>query len=223
MGEQDRTTPQPARGRVAKRQAITVAARAVFGRDGYARAGIEVIAAEAGVSTRTIYNHFGGKEQLFAAVIEESSATAADKLVRLIDDHLDHVAGTADLQAALIALAHAWAAVPQTEFAEHFAVVRQLQAEATSMPPALMQAWNDAGPRRAEAALARHLRALAGRGIVETDDPVLAADHYLLLTLGALDARSDRGATPLRDDETKRIVTAGVRAFLHGHLRCPAR
>ncbi|MFW6693144.1 TetR/AcrR family transcriptional regulator [Streptomyces sp. MAR4 CNX-425] len=208
---------------MAKRQAITVAARAVFGRDGYARAGIEAIAAEAGVSTRTIYNHFDGKEQLFAAVIEESSVQVAGALVRLIDDHLDPVEGAADLEPALTALAHAWAAVPRAGFAEHFAVVRQLKAEAASMPPALVQAWNDAGPRRAEAALARHLRALAGRGIVAADDPVLAADHYLLLTLGALDTRSDQGATPLGDAETARITTAGVRAFLGGYLPRPAR
>ncbi|WP_344295226.1 TetR/AcrR family transcriptional regulator [Streptomyces synnematoformans] len=222
MADQGGTTAQPPRGRVAKRQAITTAARAVFGRDGYTRAGIEVIAAEAGVSTRTIYNHFDGKERLFAAVIEESSVQVAGALVRLIDDHLDPVAGAAGLEPALVALARAWAAVPRTEFAAHFAVVRQLQAEATHLPPALLEVWNDAGPRRTEAALARHLRALDGRGIVAVDDPVLAADHYLLLTLGALDARSDGGATPLGDAESARVITAGVRAFLGGYLPRPA-
>ena len=217
MVERERTASQLPRGRVAKRQAIMRAGRTVFGRDGYARAGIETIAAEAEVSTRTIYNHFDGKEQLFVAVIQESSTQVADALVRLIDNHLDGVAGPPDLEAALTGLAHAWAAVSRTEFAEHFAVVRQLRAEATRMPPVLLKTWNEAGPQRAEGALARHLRALADRGMLHHHDAVLAADHFLLLTMGALDSRSDGGAVHLGDTETAKIITIGVRVFLNGY------
>ena len=61
-----------------KRGAIERAARAVFGRLGYARASIDQIAAEAGVSTRTLYNHFGDKLGLFSQVLVDGAAEVAD-------------------------------------------------------------------------------------------------------------------------------------------------
>ncbi|MCZ9347827.1 TetR/AcrR family transcriptional regulator, partial [Streptomyces sp. TRM76130] len=121
------TTGTP-RGRVAKREAITRAARAVFGREGFTAAGIETIAAEAEVSTRTIYNHFTGKEELFAAVIEDSSTRVADVLVDLTQRHLGPVSEAHRLEAALLALATAWNR-PRAEFADHFAVVHRMRAE----------------------------------------------------------------------------------------------
>ncbi|MEU4362221.1 TetR/AcrR family transcriptional regulator C-terminal domain-containing protein [Promicromonospora sp. NPDC023987] len=69
------------------------------------------------------------------------------------------------------------------------------------------------GPQRAQATLAWRLRALADEGLLACDDAELAADHFLLLTQGAVDARSDRGANPLDDAEAARIITAGVRHF----------
>ncbi|MEV5986378.1 helix-turn-helix domain-containing protein [Streptomyces sp. NPDC052051] len=53
------------RGMPEKRRSIAQAARAVFGREGYSRASVDANAVEAGVSKRTIYNHFTDKEQLF--------------------------------------------------------------------------------------------------------------------------------------------------------------
>ncbi|HWN32249.1 MAG TPA: helix-turn-helix domain-containing protein, partial [Pseudonocardia sp.] len=44
--------------RAPKRDAIMTAARVVFGRESYLRTSIDAIPGEAGVSTRTIYNHF---------------------------------------------------------------------------------------------------------------------------------------------------------------------
>jgi TetR/AcrR family transcriptional regulator, mexJK operon transcriptional repressor len=57
------------RGRIDKREAILAAAGEVFGREGYAHAGVDVIAAEAGVAKSTVYNHFGDKETLFREAI----------------------------------------------------------------------------------------------------------------------------------------------------------
>ena len=41
----------------------------VFCREGFAGANIDLIAAEAGVSRQTVYNHHGDKEKLFMAVV----------------------------------------------------------------------------------------------------------------------------------------------------------
>lgn len=57
----------------AKREMILRHARRAFTAEGYAGARIEPIARDAGVSTATIYALFDGKEELFAAVIEDSA------------------------------------------------------------------------------------------------------------------------------------------------------
>jgi len=66
------------RRRPDKRRAILRGALNVFAHDGYTRASIDAVAAEAGVSTRTIYNHFSDKAELFQTVIHESAAQVAD-------------------------------------------------------------------------------------------------------------------------------------------------
>lgn len=53
-----------------KRAAIVAAARTEFFRLGYSDASMDGIAATAGVSVKTIYNHFRNKSELFSAVIE---------------------------------------------------------------------------------------------------------------------------------------------------------
>jgi AcrR family transcriptional regulator len=56
-----------------KRETILRHARRAFTTEGYAGARIEPIARDAGVSTATLYALFDGKEELFAAVIEDSA------------------------------------------------------------------------------------------------------------------------------------------------------
>ena len=64
-----------------KRRAIIDGALAVFARDGYTRASIDAISAEAGVSTRTVYNHFtdkaAGKEWLYSGVTKTNPSYGA--------------------------------------------------------------------------------------------------------------------------------------------------
>jgi TetR/AcrR family transcriptional repressor of mexJK operon len=56
---------------------VIEAATRVFLRAGFTDASVDVIAAEAGVSKQTIYNHFGDKRKLFAAVIEATQRQGA--------------------------------------------------------------------------------------------------------------------------------------------------
>lgn len=59
-----------------KRGHILVAAKDVFAREGFSKAGMEQVARDAGVSTATLYAHFPSKAELFRVVVEET-----------IDDH----------------------------------------------------------------------------------------------------------------------------------------
>jgi AcrR family transcriptional regulator len=53
----------------ATRQALINAAAHLFTRDGYSATSIRTIAAEAGITGGSVYNHFTNKEEIFTAVI----------------------------------------------------------------------------------------------------------------------------------------------------------
>lgn len=66
------------------RRRILRAARALFVADGYERATVRAIAAEAGVDVAMVYYFFGSKEKLFAEVL-----AAAEHPLRLLEPLLD--------------------------------------------------------------------------------------------------------------------------------------
>jgi AcrR family transcriptional regulator len=202
------------RGLPDKRRAILRGALTVFARDGYTRASMDAIAAEAGVSTRTIYNHFGDKADLFHAVIQDSATQVADAQIAVIDRHLTKIT---DLEADLTEFARAWA-TPMRQYIDHFAMVRQINAEAGHIPQAALDTWQETGPRRVHRELARRIQRLAGQGLLRVTDPDRAAAHLVLLTATEVANRSYHGAIPLPETEITRIADAGVQAFLHGYL-----
>jgi AcrR family transcriptional regulator len=211
MTRENTTKPHPRGGLVGKRQAILDGALAVFARDGYTRASIDAISAEAGVSTRTIYNHFADKAGLFLAVIQESATRAADVQIAVIDRHLRKVT---DLEADLVEFGLDWV-TPRPDSAAHFSLVGQINAEAGHIPQEAIDAWQETGPRRVRRELASHLRPLAERGLLRIDDPDRAALHLLLLISAGLPAHH----AALSADELTATVTAGIHTFLYGHLR----
>jgi AcrR family transcriptional regulator len=182
-----------------KRQAILRGALSVFARDGYTRASIDAIAKEAEVSTRTLYNHFADKADLFRHVIQVSAGKAAQDQVAIIERHFHKVT---DLEQDLVAFGRAMGA--ELGNAEHFALVRQINAELGHIPAEAIEAWQETGPRKVRRALADELGKLGFR------DPRRAAVHLMLLTMTG--DPSIRGTRPDEDD-----IVAGVRVFLHGH------
>jgi AcrR family transcriptional regulator len=208
----DVSSPIRPGGRPAKRRAILDGALGVFAQDGYTRASIDAISAAAGVSTRTIYNHFKDKAQLFQTVVEESTTGVAGFQITVIDRHLGKIT---DLESDLVQLGLALAA-PMTAYEEHFALIRQIDADAGHIPPAALDAWRDAGPRRVLGVLAGRLQELADRDLLRIDDPHRAAVHLMLLVQGAVPFH--HGMATTSEDDVAEIVTAGVHAFLHGYL-----
>ncbi|MGK5532765.1 TetR/AcrR family transcriptional regulator [Streptomyces sp. URMC 129] len=205
---------RPRGGLADKRRAILAGALTVFARDGYSRANVDAIAAEAGVSTRTIYNHFGDKAALFHDVIRESATRAADAQIAIIDRHLRKVT---DLEPDLVAFGLDWAAQSTAGHAAHFALTRQINAERGHIPRPAIDAWQELGPLRVRRALAARLRALTDRGLLRDGDPDLAAVH--LMKLVSVTNPSYPGGTTAPDPAgTTEAVRAGVRVFLHGYL-----
>ena len=182
-----------------KRQAILRGALSVFARDGYSRASIDAIAKEAEVSTRTLYNHFADKADLFRNVIQVSAGKAAQDQIAIIERHFHKVT---DLEQDLVAFGKAMGA--ELGNAEHFALVRQINAELGHIPAEAIEAWQETGPRKVKRTLAAELEKLGFA------DPQRAAVHLMLLTMTG--DPSIRGTRPDEDD-----IVAGVRVFLHGH------
>ncbi len=207
------TAKRTAAGQPEKRRAIVNGALTLFARDGYTRAGLDAIAAEACVSNRTIYNHFTDKAELFQTVIQESTRRAADTMIDRIDRHLSKVV---DLEADLIDFGLDWLAVLSSDLAPHFALIRQINAEIEHIPPAALKLWQDTGPGRVRRELADRLSHIAAHGDLTIDQPLRAAGHLMLLI--SADNLMDR--TALTDQtEARAMVTAGVHAFLHGYQR----
>jgi len=205
----------PGRLQRQKHDALVRGARLVFGRDGYARASIDAIATEAGVSTRTLYKHFSGKEQLFAFVLENSATQVADGFV----ERLRTVAAAESAEgvpAELTGIAHAL--VRQTiDHPEHFAMARQINAESGHFPAHVLDAWQQAGPRRVEAEVVGRLRRLADQGLLVVTDLDRAALHFMALATAEAGPRGLRRAGHLTATETDVAVSAAVEAFLNGY------
>ncbi|WP_416972944.1 TetR/AcrR family transcriptional regulator [Streptomyces sp. 4F14] len=204
------TTTDTRRGMPEKRRAIMRAARTVFGREGYTRAGVDTIALEAGVSNRTIYNHFTDKEQLFQAVAVEGAQQVTAAIAEILERHLRKIV---DIREDLIAFGLERVAAV-TAFSDHFALVRTIEAEASRIPFDVLEAWRDVGPLSAHKRLAPYLRRIAERGLLALDDPERAANHFNLLTITDVNQRTFYGALPLPDAEVNSIVVDGVDTFL---------
>ncbi|MFE6972125.1 TetR/AcrR family transcriptional regulator [Streptomyces sp. NPDC057682] len=207
--------PRPTGPRAeAKRAAIVKAARAAFLRDGFG-VGMDTIAADAGVSKVTVYNHFGSKEALFTAVIADAldeplGGASAAALAALPD--------ASDLRAALTEAARGWVAAVRGN--ADVIALRTLVAAELHRFPELAHGWRGSGPEGHHPAVADALRALADRGrLVVPDLDTAIIQLYALLVFPHLVFGSY--GTTLDDDATDRLITHGVDMFL-GYYAAPA-
>ncbi|KOU61994.1 TetR family transcriptional regulator [Streptomyces sp. MMG1533] len=206
--------------RLEKQLAMAGAACTVFGREGYTRASVDALAAAAGVSTRTLYNHFpGGKADLFRTVVSWTSSEVKDAQLGRLHALLDpeRPPRPEDLERDLVALARAFVGV-MTEFPDHFALVRHIHAEADHVPPEVLQTWQEAGPGPVGRGLADAMAGLAAAGLIDVHgDAALTGAHFSALTSHQIVQLSHYGVRPLSKERTERLITGGVAAFLRAY------
>jgi TetR/AcrR family acrAB operon transcriptional repressor len=68
------------------KQNILAAGLEVFSRNGYKGTRVEDIAKQANVTTGAIYHHFGGKSELFIALVEKSETKANQLALQVIEE-----------------------------------------------------------------------------------------------------------------------------------------
>ncbi len=193
-----------------KREAIVRAARAVFVRDGF-EAGMDLIAAEAGVSKVTVYNHFGSKEALFLAVVTDALEQALGVAVAGTQARLD---SSDDLRESLVWTARAWVD-GMTD--PDVVALRNLVVSEVRRFPELGTAWQHAGPLRAQPALVATFRRLIDSGQLDMPDVELACVQLYSLVLYPHLVHSAYGAR-LSRARTNALITTGVDMFL-GYYR----
>ncbi|MGN6608012.1 MAG: TetR family transcriptional regulator [Jatrophihabitans sp.] len=71
-------------GRERREQLLRVA-RSLFAERGYDATSIEEIAARAGVSKPVVYEHFGGKEGIYAVLVDRELSALLDRLTRALE------------------------------------------------------------------------------------------------------------------------------------------
>lgn len=189
-----------------KREAIIPAARAAFVRDGF-DAAVDSIAAEAGVSKVTVYNHYGTKETLFMAVIGEALEGA---LAEVITGTAQRLAESDDLRAALKWTASAWVtSMTQPDML----ALRQLVTSEVRRFPELGTAWREHGPDRARPTLAAAFERLIAAGRLTMPDVDTAILQLYALVLYPHLVHSTYGAT-LDERTTGKLIDTGVEMFL---------
>ena len=193
-----------------KGQAIAAAALRLFLRDGYERTSVDAIAAQAGVSKRTIYNRYGDKENLFRSVLRDTFASMLSTFRRIADAHLTEVT---DLETDLTAFVRE-AALTLTNAPERLDLIRLILSEAPYFPALIRE---EAGQQSMHGTLARVLTRLAQAGQLAVTDPDEAAEHLFALTFGQASNWSMHAGKPLSEPEVDRIVTSGVRVFLRAY------
>ena len=190
-----------------KREAIVAAAAEAFFVHGFAASSIEQIAADAGVSKVTIYNHFGDKRALFAAAVE----CECEKMRGYFS--IDTQLSGSSIRERLIAIGEAMVAFLSQPKMVQFD--RRIAAE-TEHEPEIGHAFLKAGPWRMKAAFSAFLAFANERGELKIPDPELAAEQFVSMCKGMGDLERRFGAAPDSTQNSRRIAGA-VEMFLKAY------
>lgn len=195
-----------------KHRAILDAATRVFLRLGYESAGMDLIAAEAGVSKQTIYNHFRNKEALFREIVADlvsvlMGSLAVDDAERSDPEHVLRALGSDLLHATL----------RPSSLALH----RLIVAESARFPQFGRTVYA-VGAGRVIATLADYLARETRRGRLSVGQPAMAAEQFLGMLSGRVQLRALLGVHQPSDDcALRQRVDYAVRSFLTLYAPAP--
>jgi AcrR family transcriptional regulator len=194
------------RGEVRRSQILDAAAQ-VFLENGYGGATIDLVIERAGASKATVYSFFGGKDGLFAAIVEERAE-------RILAAFGDPEVVDADVLAALVHIARRYMEVVMAPDA--VGLYRLIIAEGVRFPE-LARTFHQLGPDRTNAHLAGMLSIWRERALIRLDDPHLAAVQFFDTVSGDLHRRAMAGIIPqdLRA-AVQRSIDNAVQVFWNG-------
>ena len=197
---------RPSRGQI-RRAAFVTAATDVFLEYGFGAATLDEVVRRAGGSRATLYENFGSKEGLFAAIIAAQCALVVEPLRTLAQEK-------GAPEEVLFAVGRRFLDILMNP--RGLGLYRLVSAEAGRFPALGKQVF-ESGPKAAADQLAGYLRRQVKAGTLVLDDADLAARHFLEMVKGDLHTRALFAAGPApTSDEIDICVHGAVRIFLTG-------
>jgi TetR/AcrR family transcriptional repressor of mexJK operon len=191
-----------------KRVQILTGAATVFAADGYEGASMARIAAVAGVSKGTLYNHFDSKAALFTAYVGEK---CQQTLARVFDG-ANHDGDPAEV---LRGIGKRMVQMMLSDVG--LAIYRVVIAEATKFPD-LARGFFESGPARAIGFMADWLAEETRRGRLNVPDPAFAAEQFFNLCQTRLVLRRKLEMLPdPPETDIERVVDASITMFLRSY------
>jgi len=188
-----------------KRAAIIAAATALFTHSGYGDVSMDAIAAKAGVSKRTVYSHFPGKDVLFAAVMTRHCSEVSGGDVWTLDPEVEPRQMLTDRGRRFLRLITSPEAV---------ALFRTVTAEAERFPE-LGRAFFETGPKCWVGSFEDYLKAQDEKGRLRIPNPEMAAKFLFSLLKDPLHLRCMLGVqSQVSEAEIAAHVDNVVDAFL---------
>ena len=190
-----------------KRKQILVSATLLFTEQGYAATSMDLIAKQAEVSKQTVYSHFGSKEELFSAAIQQKCESS-----QMFDfSELE----LCDPQKALFHVAKGFITMLTSK--EALAVHKICSFESKSYPQ-LSELFYQAGPKRITHQIAELLKTFDQKKILSIENTWFAALQFLNMMKGELWMQVEFNVkdkvSALEVDE---YLTASVAFFLRGY------
>ena len=193
--------------RPSKRDQIVAAARKLFLESGYGTVSMDAIAAEAGVSKRTVYSHFQNKETLFGAIIGGMCEAMGGP---------NATALAADQSPEEVLKAYGRQILKMVLNPEALAVFRVVLSESPQFPE-LSQMFCTAGPDPMCGFLSNYLAELDSAGVLAVGDPRVAAEQFINMVKGPFFTSLLFGVgEPPSEAEAERALDQAVSIFLGG-------
>jgi len=190
-----------------KRKQILVAATELFTEKGYAATSMDLIAKQADVSKQTVYSHFGSKDDLFAAAIEQKCDS-----YRMLDFSLEDFS---DINVTLLEVAKRFFTMLTAK--ETLAVHKICAYECKSYPQ-LSELFYQAGPERLTNEVAHLMAMLDEKGALSVANPHHAAVQFLTMLKGEawlrIEFNTKKQLTPEEIDD---YICATVAMFIRAY------
>lgn len=188
-----------------KRQQILAGARKVFHENGFDAASMNDIARAAGVSKGTLYVYFESKERLFLDLVAEEKRADLWPIMSL--DHEDH-----DIATVLNNFGQEFLKLLTRPY---YIKAMRIVFSIVERMPEVGADYYSRGPQICMAKLGAYLEAQSKAGVVEIEDPLLAAQQFMDLSQAGLLRKLLFNAVPTpSESEIALQVSQAVAFFL---------
>ena len=204
MAEKAKESKRPRLRGDQRRQALIDAARSLFISKGYASVSLDEIVRVAGGSKSAIYQYFGKKEGLLAAVTK----SLAD---RMLSEMKMPKPGEKSIRESLERIG---LNLCQLIFSRDAICQYQLAVHNLTVDPRLSELWYRRGPSSTFRGFAQYLRKEVEAGRLRIKDCQLAADFFLGMVMCKDNIAMSIGLPGPSGTKLKRIVSRAVEVFL---------